>query len=192
MGFIPKNSLARHYLYENGAKSGQPFSSKNIFGLIKSLCLAFDGIRIDDTNFMYDSETDVVFWKTTIPEREIEVKEIDYETGGHYFSQLEYFEPQFRGFENEFDMRTFWVSNDVEPEPAPETSLIVDGVKYSFPSDSTIETREKVLLKGESEIIIHGIEFKWPKYGIDVFIEGTGHKSVSKILKLVAKYQQLA
>lgn len=72
------------------------------------------------------------------------------------------------------------------------TFQIIDDVRYLFPDGSNIEIRDKILFVAGEEVPVRGLDFQWPKYFIDVFVEGTTPESVDKIIQLIDKYKDLA
>lgn len=98
---LPKNTIGKHYRYQDGKPNGQPCHSKHFPAIVRALCAAFGVIEIDGWRITCDPEGPAIFAIRPIPGRKAEITEPKPGT-------FEYLQAEWRQVYADFDFYTYF------------------------------------------------------------------------------------
>lgn len=97
---LPKNTLGKHYRWEDGKPDGRPILPEHAPCLIRELCRQYGCIEIDGWRITCDPESPAIFASRPIPERDTTIIETE--------SGFEYLQPEWRQVYDDFDFITYF------------------------------------------------------------------------------------
>ena len=101
---LPRNTLGKHYRWADGKPNGQPCHRSHFTAIVRALCAAFGIIEIDGWRITCEPDGPSIFAIRPIPEREVEIKEIQNGSTVLY----EYKEQQWRRHYDDFDFSQYF------------------------------------------------------------------------------------
>lgn len=93
---LPKNTLGKHYRWEDGKPDGRPILPEHVPNLIRELCRQHGCTELDGWQITCDPEGPAIFASRRIPGRPAEIIEV--EPGA-----FEYLQPEWRQVYDEVD-----------------------------------------------------------------------------------------